>query len=382
MRWFASDHWSFRIDPSGPGRPVRSSALSERYAVQRSACSWHPLARHRLPLRGGRAAVGDERHELAHLDLEPRHEREGERPALVQERRHRDVPAAADLADDVLDRHLDAAQEDLVELRVAGDLRERPHLDARRVHVDDQVREAGVPLRVRVGSRDEDAEVGDVRVRRPDLLPVEDEAVAVEPRGGADAREVRAGPGLREPLAPDLVGRQERLEVARLLLLGPAADDRRPRHPEPDHPDVRRRLRPRLLLEVDRLEPWGQPPAAVLRRPRDPDPAAVVERAAPLADLGPVEPSAAAAMATELVGEVLVEPGPQLLAEGSLLRRVAEVHAAMLRRVRAAFQVMPRDRAGCHNHAATPQSCPPSTIGRRARRARPLAVRRRREERT
>ena len=40
MRWLASDHCSFRIEPSGPGTPVRSSALSERYAVQRSACSW------------------------------------------------------------------------------------------------------------------------------------------------------------------------------------------------------------------------------------------------------------------------------------------------------------------------------------------------------
>ena len=51
------------------------------------------------------------------------------------------------------------------------------------------------------------------------------------------------------------------------------------------------------------------------------------------------------------------------------------------RRVRA-LGVMTSDRARCRNHAATPQSWPPSTIGRRARRARPLAVRRRREERT
>ncbi len=93
---------------------------------------------------------------------------------------------------------------------------------------------------------------------------------------------------------------------------------------------MRRRLGARLLLEVDRLEAGGQPAAAVLGGPRDPDPAAVVERAAPLADLGPVEASAAAAMAAELLREVLVEPGPHLLAEGRLLGRVAEVHAAML----------------------------------------------------
>ena len=122
MRWFASDHWSFRIDPSGPGRPVRSSALSERYAVQRSAWSWIHSRATASRCVGVAPRSRGERDELVHLDLEARHECEGERSALVQERRHRDVPAAADLADDVLDRHLDAAQEDLVELGLAGDL--------------------------------------------------------------------------------------------------------------------------------------------------------------------------------------------------------------------------------------------------------------------
>ena len=41
-----------------------------------------------------------------------------------------------------VDRHLDVGEEDLVELRLAGDLAQRAHLDAGRVHVDDQVREA------------------------------------------------------------------------------------------------------------------------------------------------------------------------------------------------------------------------------------------------
>ena len=96
-------------------------------------------------------------------------------------------------------------------------------------------------------------------------------------------------PGLGEALAPDLVRGEERLQVARLLLLGAARDDRRPGHAEPDHADVRRRLGARLLLEVDRLEARREPAAAVLLGPRDARPAALVERAAPCAHLGAVE---------------------------------------------------------------------------------------------
>ena len=86
----------------------------------------------------------------------------------------------ADLADDVLDGHLHVGEEDLVELGLAGDLAERAHLDARRVHVDEQVAEAGVALAVGVAAGDEDAPVGDVGERRPDLLPVDDEVVSLE----------------------------------------------------------------------------------------------------------------------------------------------------------------------------------------------------------
>ena len=112
-----------------------------------------------------------------------------------------------------------------------------------------------MPLAVGVAARDEDAPVGDVRERRPHLLAVDDEAVAVgsEPRARAHGREVGARAGLGEALAPDLLGREDLLEVLLLLRLGAVRDDRRPRHPEPDHAEVRRRLRARHLLEEDRL---------------------------------------------------------------------------------------------------------------------------------
>ena len=77
-----------------------------------------------------------------------------------------------------------------------------------------------------------------MRERRPDLLAVDDEDVAAPLGARARGGEVGAGVRLGEALAPDLLGGEDLLEVARLLLLGAVRDDRRPGHAEPDHADV------------------------------------------------------------------------------------------------------------------------------------------------
>ena len=74
----------------------------------------------------------------------------------------------------------------------------------------------------------------------------------------------------------------------------------------------------------------GRAAAAVLLRPGEPRVAALVERAAPRADLGPFEPGRATAVAAQLVREVRVQPLAQPGAERCLVGRVAEVHAATL----------------------------------------------------
>ena len=66
-------------------------------------------------------------------------------------------------------------------------------------------------------------------------------AAPLDPR--AHGGEVGAGVGLGEALAPDLLGGEDLREVRLLLLLGAVRHDRRPGHAEPDHADVRRRLR-------------------------------------------------------------------------------------------------------------------------------------------
>ena len=98
-----------------------------------------------------------------------------ERAALVHQRADRHVPALIHLADDVRHRHADVAEEHFVELRLAGHLPQRPHLDARRLHVHQHHGEALVLRHGGIGAHDQLAPVRRPAVAGPDLLPVDDE---------------------------------------------------------------------------------------------------------------------------------------------------------------------------------------------------------------
>ena len=107
MRWFDSDQTSFAIDPSGPGIPVFMSWRERARVREAERLELDPLARDPSRWSGSaprsRASATSFRTCTSSDGLQ----REAERPALVQERRHRDLPAAADLAEDVLDGHLE-----------------------------------------------------------------------------------------------------------------------------------------------------------------------------------------------------------------------------------------------------------------------------------
>ena len=115
--------------------------------------------------------------------------------------------------------------------------------------------EVGDPLVLRdvgIGAGQEHADVGDLRARRPDLLPVDDPLVAVLDRRGGEAGEVGAGAGLAEELAPRLAAGDGVADVALLLLVGAVHRDRgrREQRAEPH----RRAQRPELvdgLLDAD-----------------------------------------------------------------------------------------------------------------------------------
>ena len=81
-------------------------------------------------------------------------------------------------------------------------------------------RDAAVLRRVGIRAREQDREVAQVRVRRPHLLPVHDELVAVALGTRREVGEVAARDRLAEQLAPHLVGAQQRPEVARPLRVG------------------------------------------------------------------------------------------------------------------------------------------------------------------
>src|SRR5581483_5774978 len=170
---------------------------------------------------------------------------------------------------------------------------------------------------------DEDAVVGDMRERRPHLLAVDEEVVALVLDACARGREVATGVRLREALAPDVLGVEDVREVALLLLRRPPRDDRRPGHAEADHAEVRRRLGARGLLEEDRLVAVGRTGAAVLLRPGQARVPGLTELAAPL----PVFVAEAPGPARRL-RLVLFDEGAHLGAKGGLLGRVAQIHAS------------------------------------------------------
>ena len=173
------------------------------------------LAQRDQPLqRGAQADVADHR----------------EHVALVGERRERHAPALVDLADHVGRGHAHVLEEDLVELGLAGDLAERPDGDARRLHVDQDERDALVLGRARIGAHEEEAPFRHVRHAGPDLLAVDDVVVAVEHGARLEIGEVAARVGLGEALAPDLLGGEDLGEVPLALGRRAMPHDRRAEH--------------------------------------------------------------------------------------------------------------------------------------------------------
>ena len=130
--------------------------------------------------------------ELAQRHLHPRLQRERQAGALVHQGRDRDPPAVVDPADDVLDRDPRLFDEELVELGLAGDLDQRPDLDAVLLHVHQEVGEPAVLGRVRVRAGEQHAPLGVMRERRPDLLAGDDVLVALEHRAGLQATRGRS----------------------------------------------------------------------------------------------------------------------------------------------------------------------------------------------
>ncbi len=157
----------------------------------------------------------------------PQHPTLGERDPLVAEGDPGQAPTIVLGPDPVLDRDSDIGQEGLVEVVAAGHLDDLADLDARGGHVEDEVRDALVLGRGRVGPGQQDAPLGAVGPGRPDLLAVDHVLVAVPLGSGQKGGQVRAGLGLGEQLAPLLGAIEHAGQPALLLGLGAPGQDGR-----------------------------------------------------------------------------------------------------------------------------------------------------------
>ena len=178
-------------------------------------------------------------------------------------------PAVVDVAQDVGHRHPHPVQEHLVEVGFAGHLTQRPDGDARRAHVDDEHRDALALGARRIAAGQAGGVVAVLRARGPHLLPVEHELVTVAVGPGLHAREVRAGTGLAEELAPDVFAPQQRRDQRLFLCVAAMHEQRRAAHAEPDLEGAGWDLERLGLAVEDALEPARQPATAVGDGPGD-----------------------------------------------------------------------------------------------------------------
>ena len=187
--------------------------------------------------------------------------------------------------------------------------------------------------RVGIGAGEQEAVVGVVTAGRPHLLAVDHPLVAVEHRRRLQAGEVGSRVGLAEALAPAHLAAEDLRQEVLLLLLGPPLQDRRPDERVAEEVGAHRRLGPgELLGEHDALH-RRQALAAVLLGPRGADPPAAVQLLRPLGvEPRPLLVGHLEALVEPAGRQVVLQPGPDLLAERLGLGGVGQVHGHMLTR--------------------------------------------------
>src|ERR671918_750568 len=209
---------------------------------------------------------------------------------------------------------------------------EAPHRDARGVEGDEQVAEAPVAPRLRIGAEQPEQVGAEGAPGGPGLLTVEDPA-AVDPAGpAADGGQVAARVGLGPALAPQVLGRRHPGQDVGLLGGRPELEHRGGQQEDAVLGDAGRAAGPVVLLLEDEPLPERGAPAAELLGPRHRGPAAGVQVAFPVEVLGEARSRVAggdvvlAAVGVLPGREVLGEPRPGLVMEGPLGVGPGQVH--------------------------------------------------------
>lgn len=265
MCWLSSAPTSLPIEPSGPGPPIVAAAR-ERSEVRR----WASERSHSCVSRSRSAGVcrsGRDAHSETASAIVPAPRLLPLAPsaALVHQRGHCDPPPVADRAESVRIRNAGVGHVDLVELGLPRQLAQRPRLDARAVHVDDEVGQALVLRHVGVGAGEQQAPAGAVRQAGPHLLTVDNPFVAVGYRRGRQPGEVGTRARFGEQLAPDVLGGGQRPQEPALHVVGLGVFTHgRRRHPVSHRIEAERHRTARALQDRvgDGLQPPGYPEAA------------------------------------------------------------------------------------------------------------------------
>ena len=301
-----------------PGRLGRGEGVDRAGAEHFQS---HPGPGDLLAQRRIGAPPPGSRHDVVELAPELDLLAEGRRAALDSEQVPGHFPALSRLAEHEVSVGPGTVEEDLVELAGPGQLADRPDRDPRLAHRHEQHRQPAAAPRTWLGPGQHEAPVGDVRQRCPDLLAGDLPVVTGKPSGRGDRRQVRAGAGLGESLAPQLGHRRDGGQETAPLLRRAEGDQRRAEQLLAHVTDPGRRVSPGVLLVEDHLLADRRAAPAVLGWPAQRGPAG--RRQAPVPGQPLLERlmfpagTAGSAQPGELAGQVrrqpVAEPGAELL---------------------------------------------------------------------
>ncbi|MCY1420687.1 hypothetical protein D9M71_363170 [compost metagenome] len=256
----------------------------------------------------------------------------GGNPALKAQQGHGDLPAFTGFTDDIRGVGAGIIEEHFVEFRGAGQLLDWAHGDAGLSHGYQQERQTFVADTARFGAGDDETPIRLVGQRSPDLLPVDDPAVAgfIERCAGLDVGQVRACAGLRIALAPEVRAADDAWQETLFLLFAAEGGNRWPGQAFADMAHAPGAAGTGIFFVEDDLLGDRQAAPAMLRCPADAGPAAAGQLAFPgLALLGKhmfITRATAKAQLLEFAAQVGGQPVGHLLAEALVLLAETDLH--------------------------------------------------------
>ncbi len=258
------------------------------------------------------------------------------RASLERERAHGHLPAVADTADDKVLVGDGVGEERLVELGPTRDLNDRSDLDTGLVHRYQQIAETSVAFAPRFGASHHEHPVRELGQGGTHLLPVDDPPAVDQLGTGLDVGKVGTSIGLGVSLTPQLCTGQDRWYEALLLLRTSEGHERRP---EQCHPHVRDSpRRPGLHIGEVKNDLFGEGTFSSpdCGRKIDAEPASCGQFALPSnLNFGGdvfVPGQTATSIPGEFTGEMLLDPGPDLVRELEQGGVEPDVHLGRIRR--------------------------------------------------